>query len=57
MNIGNIERNIQPHVVAGGFVTELHAKDEDGDSSFKLADDLFRSIAKFKEEPVALYAM
>lgn len=40
VNIADIERNIQPHVVAEGFVSEIQVNDEDGDLSFKLVDDL-----------------
>ena len=40
VNIADIERNIQPHVVAEGFVSEVQVNDEDGDLSFKLVDDL-----------------
>ena len=39
VNIADVERNMHPHVAAGGFVTELHANDENADSSFKLTDD------------------
>lgn len=40
VNIADIERNNQPHVVAEGFVSEIRVNDEDGDLSFKLVDDL-----------------
>ena len=42
VNIADIERNMQPHVVAEGFVSEVRVNDEDGDLSFKLVDDLGR---------------
>lgn len=42
VNIADIERNIQPHVVAEGFVSEIQVNDEDGDLSFKLVDELGR---------------
>jgi hypothetical protein len=42
VNIADIERNIQPHVVAEGFVSEIRVNDEDGDLSFKLVDELGR---------------
>lgn len=42
VNIADIERNMQPHVVAEGFVSELRVNDEDGDLSFKLVDELGR---------------
>lgn len=42
VNIADIERNNQPHVVAEGFVSEIQVNDEDGDLSFKLVDDLGR---------------
>lgn len=40
VNIADMERNRQPHVVAEGFVSEIRLNDEDGDLSFKLVDDL-----------------
>jgi len=40
VNIGDIEHNSKPHVVAEGYVSELRVNDEDGDLSFKLVDDL-----------------
>jgi putative zinc finger protein len=40
VNIGDIERNMQPHVVTEGFVSEVRINDEDGDLSFKLVDEL-----------------
>jgi anti-sigma factor RsiW len=39
VNIADIERNRQPHVVAEGYVSEVRVNGEDGDLSFKLADD------------------
>lgn len=42
VNIADIERNMQPHVVAEGFVSEIRVNDEDGDLSFKLVDELDR---------------
>jgi hypothetical protein len=42
VNIADIERNIQPHVVAEGFVSEINRNDEDGDLSFKLVDEMGR---------------
>jgi hypothetical protein len=42
VNIADIERNMQPHVVAEGFVSEIRVNDEDGDLSFKLVDELGR---------------
>lgn len=42
VNIADIERNNQPHVVAEGFVSEIQVNDEDGDLSFKLVDELGR---------------
>jgi hypothetical protein len=39
VNIADIERNQKPHVVAEGFVSEVIA-DADGDSKFRLVDDL-----------------
>ena len=42
VNIADIERNIKPHVVAEGYVSEVRINDEDGDLSFKLVDDLGR---------------
>ena len=42
VNIGDIERNQEPHVVAEGYVSEIRVNDEDGDLSFKLVDDLGR---------------
>jgi hypothetical protein len=42
VNIADIERNIKPHVVAEGYVSEVRVNDEDGDLSFKLVDELGR---------------
>src|SRR5215475_1688258 len=38
--IADIERNLKPHVMAEGFVSEIRFNDEDGDLSFKLVEDL-----------------
>jgi hypothetical protein len=40
VNIADIERNMKPHVMAEGYVSEVRVNDEDGDLSFKLVDDL-----------------
>jgi hypothetical protein len=40
VNIGDIEQNMKPHVMAEGYVSEVRVNDEDGDLSFKLVDDL-----------------
>jgi len=40
VNISDIERNQQPHVMAEGYVSEIRVNDEDGDLSFKLVEDL-----------------
>lgn len=39
VSIAGIEQNQKPHVVAEGFVSEVIA-DDDGDSKFRLVDDL-----------------
>ena len=40
VNIADIERNREPHVVAEGYVSEIRVNDEDGDLSFKLVNEL-----------------
>jgi len=42
VNIADIGQNRKPHVMAEGYVSEVHVNDEDGDLSFKLVDDLGR---------------
>jgi len=42
VNIGEIQQNRAPHVVAEGYVSEIRVNDEDGDLSFKLVDELGR---------------
>ena len=43
VNIGEIEHNTEPHVVAEGYVTEVRVNDEDGDLSFKLVESLHQA--------------
>jgi Putative zinc-finger len=43
VNIGDIEHNTEPHVVAEGYVTEVRINDEDGDLSFKLVESLHQA--------------
>ena len=38
VNIGEIHRSTEPHIVAEGYVSEVAVNDEDGDLSFKLVD-------------------
>lgn len=42
VKIADIERNMEPHVVAEGYVSEVRVNDEDGDLSFRLVDELNR---------------